>query len=105
VTDPHNFGSLRYGLKVILLSDISQVFPYLNTVLDDALYDHENQILIGTHGKQRYAFRPNEIRIAPANEPSKITHQIDEVINLINKTWDDHDRIEPCTRERNTPAV
>ena len=103
--DHHNFGSGRYGLKVMLSIDISRVFPYLNTVLDDTLYDHENQILIGTHGKQRYAFRPDEIQIASANEPSKITHQIDAIINLINKTWDDRDRIEPSARERSTPAV
>jgi len=105
VANPHDFGSLRYGLKVILSNDISQVFPYLNTVLDDTLYDHENQILIGTHGKQCYAFRPNEIQIASVNDPSKITHQIDEVINLVNRTWDDHNRIDPSTRERSTPAV
>jgi ArsR family metal-binding transcriptional regulator len=105
VPNPHDFGSLRYGLKIILLNDISQVFPYLNTVLDDTLYDHENRILIGIHRKQRYAFRPNEIQIASANDPSTIMHQIEDVINLINRTWDDHDRMKPCTKERSTPAV
>ena len=45
VEDFHSFGSGRYGVKVILPADISPSFTYLNAVLDDTLYDHENSIL------------------------------------------------------------
>lgn len=105
VADYHNFGSGRYGLKIKLVDDISQILPYLNTILDDTWYDSENQVLIGAHIKQRYAFRPNEIQITSVNDASRITHQIDEVINLINKTWEARDHIEPSISERKTPAV
>jgi hypothetical protein len=47
VEDHHPTGSGRYGVRIILPDDIIASFPYLNTVLDDTLYDHENCILTG----------------------------------------------------------
>ena len=49
-------GSARYGAQVSLTGDISAVFPYLNAVMDNAWYDHENHILIVHQPEQAYAF-------------------------------------------------
>ena len=62
VEDHHNPGSGRYGVRISIPIDISASFPYLNAILDDSIYDHENGILIGASSGQRYAFRPHEIQ-------------------------------------------
>lgn len=103
--DHHSFGSGRYGLKVMLPVDISPVFPYLNAVLDDPVYDHENAILIGASNGKRYAFRPHEIRLGMVHDPLNVAPAIEEVIALVNKLWRERGSIEPRYAERKIPPV
>jgi ArsR family metal-binding transcriptional regulator len=105
VEDHHSPGSGRYGVRIILPADISASFPYLNTVLDDALYDHENSILIGVNNNKRYAFRPHEIQVGMVTDPSEASSIIDEVIGLVNQVWREHERITPSFKERKLPTV
>ena len=55
-------GSGRWGVQVNLFTDISAVFPYLNAVMDNARYDHQNQVLAFRERGRAYAFRPYELR-------------------------------------------
>jgi ArsR family metal-binding transcriptional regulator len=105
VEDHHSPGSGRYGVRVILPADISISFPYLNTVLNDTLYDHENSILIGTSNRRRYAFRPNEIHAGMVKDPSEAPKIAYEVIELVNRVWKEHEHITPNLRERKLPTV
>jgi ArsR family metal-binding transcriptional regulator len=105
VEDFHSFGSGRYGVKVILPADISPSFTYLNAVLDDTLYDHENSILIGADNRRRYAFRPHEIQAGMVKDPSEAPKIVDRVIELVNRVWKDRENITPSLRERKLPAV
>ena len=105
VEDHHSPGSGRYGVRVMLSADISASFPYLNTVLDDTLYDHENGILIGISNGQGYAFRPHEIRVGMVTDPSKASSIVDGVVELVNRVWKEHDSIIPSFRERKLPTV
>jgi len=105
VEDHHSPGSGRYGVRVILPIDISASFPYLNTVLDDALYDHENSILIGVNNRRRYAFRPHEIQVGMVTDPSETSSIVDEVVGLVNRVWEEHERITPSFRGRKLPTV
>lgn len=105
VEDHHFPGSGRYGIRVILSADISASFPYLNAVLDDTLYDHENGILIGASNRRRYAFRPHEIHIGMITDPSNASLIINDVVGLVNRVWEEHDHITPSFRERKLPAI
>jgi ArsR family metal-binding transcriptional regulator len=105
IEDHHSPGSGRYGVRVILPADISTSFPYLNTVLDDALYDHENGILIGTNDRRRYAFRPHEIQVGMVTDPSEAPSIVDEVVELVNRVWKEREHITPSLRERKLPTV
>ena len=105
VEDHHHPGSGRYGVLVTLIGDISAVLPYLNNVLDDTWYDHENKVLIGTSGNWRCAFRPHEIRVAVAADSSNASRIANELVDLVNRVWKEHDRIVPSLRERKLPAI
>ena len=63
-------GSGRWGVSVTLPGDISAVFPYLNAVFTNTMYDHANQILIIREQNQAYALRPDEVRIARTEDPA-----------------------------------
>jgi ArsR family metal-binding transcriptional regulator len=105
IEDHHSFGSGRYGLRMMLPMDISPAFPYLNAVLDDTIYDHENRILIGFSNRKRYAFRPHEIQLGMIADPSDVSVIIGEVVDLVNKVWKDRENIEPNLTERKIPPV
>ncbi len=105
IEDHHTPGSGRYGMRIILIEDISASFPYLNAVLDDTLYDRENGVLIGVNNRRRYAFRPREIQAAMVSDPSEASAIAGEVVALVNRVWEEHDRISPSLRERKLPPI
>lgn len=103
--DHHNPGSGCYGLHISIPSDISASFPYLNTVLDDTYYDHENSILIGVNNWRRYAFRPHEIQAGMVTDHAQASSIADEVVDLVNRIWGERSYINPSLRERKIPPV
>jgi ArsR family metal-binding transcriptional regulator len=105
IEDHHHPGSGRYGMRVILPADISASFPYLNTVLDDSLYDHENSILIGVYHRRRYAFRPHEIQAGMVTDPPEAHSIAEGAVELVNRVWREHEDITPSFREHKLPAV
>jgi ArsR family metal-binding transcriptional regulator len=105
VEDHHSIGSGRYSGRLVLPVDISASFPYLNALLDDAIYDHDNQILIGVSNRRRYAFRPFEIQVGMVEDPSAASSIADEVVELVNRVWRERGSITPSTRERKLPPV
>ena len=98
-------GSARYGLLIDVPNDISPVFPYLNAILDNVSYDHENRILIWRERSQAYALRPNEIRVAPGEEPLDARLLASEIIERINRVWEERHNITPRFTEKRPPAV
>jgi len=98
-------GSARYGAQITPDRDISPVFPYLNAVMNNAWYDHENQVLILRESEQAYAFRPNEIRIGRVNDRSRAQQLASEIVERVNRVWQERDNITPRYKERRLPGV
>jgi ArsR family metal-binding transcriptional regulator len=98
-------GSGRYGLRIVVVEDISEVMPYINSAADNAWYDHENRTLILKEPGQAYALRPHEIRMARLAEPSRATEISREVVAKINALWADRHRIHPRFDTRKQPSV
>jgi ArsR family metal-binding transcriptional regulator len=105
VEDHHSAGSGRYHVRVLVTADISDCFQYLNAVMDDTMYDHENSILIGASNRKRYAFRPHEIQAGMVNDSSDAPPIAAEVVALVNRVWEERSQIAPTTRERQLPTV
>ncbi len=98
-------GAAHYGVQVVLPGDISAVFPYLNAILDDTWYDHENRILIGGENGQKYAFRAYEIRVAGVTNQLQAQRTVSEVVDKVNRVWQERNSITPCFAERRLPTV
>ncbi|MBI4187879.1 MAG: hypothetical protein HY529_01595 [Chloroflexi bacterium] len=98
-------GSARYGAQVTLEPDISPVFPYLNALMKNAWYDHENHILILREPKQAYALRPHEIRIGRVNDYSQAQQLATEIVEKVDATWQERNSITPRYTQRKLPGV
>ena len=98
-------GWAVYSVQIILPADISAVFPYLNAVLDDTWYDHENQTLIGSENGRRHAFRSNEIKVAGVTDHAQAKQIAIETVDRVNRVWQERANITPSFAERKLPAV
>ena len=98
-------GMGRYILLVTIPDDISGVLPYLNAILEDTRYDHENRILIGNDDGKRYAFRPSEIRVAGINDVAEFPQVASDIVERVNRVWSQRETLTPSFRERRLPAV
>ncbi len=98
-------GTGRRGALVSLPNDISAVFPYLNAVLADAQYDHQNQVLIWAEECQQYAFRPREIRVAHVEDAAEAQKIVSQLVEKVNKVWQERETITPRFTERKLASV
>ena len=98
-------GSGRFGLSIILPNDISEVFPYLNAVLSETVYDHDNKILIGRDKYRGYAFREREIKVTGINGSHEVRQIAQETVDKVNNIWQERGQITPSLNERSLPTV
>ena len=98
-------GAGRWGALANIASDISAVFPYLNAVLPNAQYDHQNQVLIFKEPGQQYALRPNEVRIARVENLSHAREVISAIVDRINAVWERRSNITPSYTERKLASL
>ncbi len=93
-------GAGRWGALATLDNDISAVFPYLNAVLPDARYDHENKVLVWTEDTQQYALRSSEIRVAHVEDLAQARSIVSGLLERLNGIWQDRGKITPRFAER-----
>lgn len=98
-------GSARYGAQVVIPADISEVFPYINAVMENAWYDHEGRVLILREPEQAYALRPHEIRVARVRDHFQAQEITTELVEKLNRIWQERDGITPRYTERKLPTV
>ena len=98
-------GADRWSARVSLARDIEQVLPYLNARLEKANYDCNAKVLIWKHEGHSYAFRPGEIKAAPARDREEAKQLIEQAIALVNETWIEREQIEPDYDKRSVPDL
>lgn len=79
----------------VLDSDISEVLPYLNSELEGGEYNKGAMVLIWKCSGKKYAFRHNEITIAPVLDREEALKLLTEIIDKINDIWIRRGDIEP----------
>ena len=98
-------GAGRWGAQVNLNNDISAVFPYLNAILNNAWYDHQNRVLIWGEQGQRYAFRPDQILVARVQDQRHARQIVRDITDKVNDIWQERDNITPCFTEKKLPSL
>jgi len=88
-------SSDTYRSIVNLKDDISEALPYLNAELGGYDYYHNDKILLWTNKKRMYAFRPNEIAIAPVYNLEEAKELADRIITRVNDVWNRKSVIKP----------
>ena len=96
-------GAEWYRAVVHLDDEITEVLPYLNAELKSADYDHSAKILLWMSDNKKYAFRPCEIVVAPAESREEAQRLVNDIISIINDIWIRRNEIEPTFQGKKTP--
>lgn len=106
-TPPCHPGAERYAATARLMTDISEVLPYLNATLEGALFHHEAKALIWKHAEHKVAFHAYEISISNVEDREAAGEELKSLIALVNRTWEQRGEITPSyeTRPRPTPMA
>jgi ArsR family metal-binding transcriptional regulator len=86
-------------------NDVSEVMPYLNAVLDRALYDSENRNIIWKVGGRKYALRPHELAVSSILEREQAHDLVEQAVVEINRIWAQRDEITPDYSKRTPPKL
>ena len=97
---PCHPGGECLGAFARLGEDISAVLPYLNTRLKGAMYHPSAQVLTWQMGSRAVSIRPHELAVSELEDRAEADAVIQSLVDLINRTWEERDSIEPSLVQR-----
>ena len=103
-TPPCDPGTESLSATARLTVDISQIFPYLNAILTGAAYFPEACALTWEKDEHSFAFHAYEISIGNVEDRAAAVRELDELVRLINQTWEQRAEITPSYRVPQRPT-
>ena len=106
-TPPCDPGTERWSAIARLKVDISEVLPYLNATLPQAIYNRAANALTWKKEGHNSAFRSFEIAASNLEDRAEAEQVITRLIETVNQTWGRRAKIEPDfeMRQRPTPMA
>ena len=98
-----NPSSQKVNALADLSEDISEVLPYLNTVLRGIQYSETEKILVVKKGGRLMTFRPRQIALTKLEDESEARIVMEEVKQILNGTHANREQIKPTYTSRSIP--
>jgi ArsR family metal-binding transcriptional regulator len=103
-TPPCEPGAERYAAVARLVTDISEVLPFLNATLRGALFHRAANALTWKKGGHNIAFHAYEIAVSNVLDRDAAVEELDRLIKLVNQTWKRREELTPSFQERQRPT-
>jgi len=104
-TPPCDPGAERFSAVARLVTDIREVLPYLNATLRGAVYNAAAPALTWKKGGHNIAFHPYEIAVSNVPDRDAAIQEVEGLIRLVNRTWEQRAEIEPSYEVRRRPGL
>ena len=98
-----NPSSQKVNAIAELPVDISEILPYLNSLLKGLQYNGEERILTVKRGGHLISFRPREISITKLEDEDEAKMAVEELKEIINETYASREQIKPTYTSRPIP--
>ena len=82
-----------------LSEDIGEVLPYLAAVIKLCTYDDNTKILTFKRDGKGIAMYPRQIAVTKLRDREEAAQVLDELKDLINRTYDSRQSIQPCYKK------
>lgn len=93
----------KVRVKADLSNGISEVMPYLNTVIKNATYNRHAQNLTFTRDVRLITLYPERVTMAKAVNATDAYQMLDWLKDLINETWENRENIVPSFEVKSRP--
>ncbi len=97
---PCDTTSQTVNVVAKLSDDISPVFPYLNAVLKNCIYNREAQLITIREKGRMITMRPREIAISGLESTDEVVKALEHWKEIINRVWEEREKIEPSHKRR-----
>ncbi len=98
-----NPSSPKMNAFVDLSEDISEVLPYLNTVLKGLQYEQDEKLLTVKREGRLVTFRPRQITVTKLEDEDEARSVIEELKEIVNGTYVKRGPIKPTYNSRSIP--
>ena len=98
-----NPSSQKVNAIADLSEDISEVLPYLNTVLKGIQYNEAEKILVVKKGGRLITFRPRQIALTKLEDENDAGIVMEELKQILNETYANREQIKPTYTSRSIP--
>jgi ArsR family metal-binding transcriptional regulator len=98
-----NPSSQKVNAIVDLSDDISEILPYLNTVLKGLQYHHEENFLTVKRKGHVITFWPRQIAVTKLEDENEAGEVVEELKEIVNETYANKDHIKPTYTSRPVP--
>jgi len=98
-----NPSSQKVNALADLSEDISEVLPYLNTVLKGLQYHPEDKFLTVKRKGHVITFWPQQIAVTKLEDEKEAGEVIEELKEIVNETYANRDHIKPTYTSRSIP--
>ncbi|MCT4507162.1 MAG: Fe-S cluster protein [Tepidibacter sp.] len=102
---PCTADSARIRFKAKFSADISQILPYINSTVKDAIYNKKIQSLTIRKEFRIITIYGNDLAVSKAVNESEAYEIMDLVKDLVNNTYERKDEIEPLYEMREKPSA
>jgi len=103
-TPPCEPGAERFSAIAHLPNDIRDVFPYLNAALRGAIYEPAVPSVSWRKGGHYVVFHPDRIAVSNVKDRDAAIKEVEGIIALVNRIWEQRDQIEPSYKIRRRPT-
>lgn len=94
----HSTEEFEYEAIAHLPVDISHVLPYLNATLTNGTYYTDGPVFSWRRDNFKIAFWHDRIAVEHIETREQAKDIIDELVKLVNETWEKRTEIEPDTK-------
>ena len=98
-----NPSSQKVNAIADLSEDISEVLPYLNTVLKGIQDNEAEKILVIKKGGRLITFRPRQIALTKLEDENDARIVMEEFKQILNETYANREQIKPTYTSRSIP--
>ena len=104
-TPPHGTGVEKFSAIARLTTDISEVLPYLNATCRGAIYQRAAHTLLWKRGEHHLTLHAHQVAVGNVADYDTAVAEIDELVALINRTWERRTELTPNYATRQRPPV
>lgn len=90
----------KIRFKAALDRDASEIYPYLNTIIEGAIYNHEGRTLTIKKEGRLISLHPRQIAAGKVLDEKDAREIIEWLQGLINHCWENREKITPNFERR-----